>query len=133
MSEIADFLTAQYDRIEKRARAASSGPWRVGDVVAEPSIADVYGPDGRVTSAREEPCCSVEDAEHMAFHDPTYVLADIKSKRRIIEEHAMSTIYAYINEGPECTADDEKYPCLTLRLLAAPFSGEPGYKPEWAL
>jgi hypothetical protein len=128
MSEIAAFILAQYDRVERAAKAATSGPWHVGDVVEELGIADVYGSDGRVTSAFQQPCCSVEDAEHIAINDPEYVLADIASKRRIVELHG---------DQHECTdTRASEYPyvgCETLRLLAALFSAEPGYDKRWTV
>lgn len=132
VSEIADFIRAQYDRIEAAAQAATGGPWRVGDVVGELGSADVYGPDGRVTSAREEPCCSIEDAEHMAINDPDYVLADIASKRQIV-----ATFVALDTHPDRLTYAQMQQQWVALRAvmaaLAAPFSAEPGYKQEWAV
>lgn len=136
MTDIAEFLNAQYDRIEAAAQAAANGPWRVGDVVEELGSADVYGLDGRVTSAREEPCCSVEDAEHMAINDPAYVLADIASKRRILDEVVDEAtcldmqVDGERRVGPRDTVTEPYLGDVLLRLLAAPFSGEPGYDAE---
>lgn len=31
-----------------------------------------------------------------------------------------------------CGVDAETWPCPTLRLLAAPYVANPGYRPEWA-
>jgi hypothetical protein len=198
MSEIADFINAQYRRIEEAARAATDGPWSVGSVMHDIGTADVLSNSGNITSAREEPCCSIEDATHIAIHAPAAVLADIESKRAILkmftpperepetdeELHARCAHPAYeyeTTEGQRKTWDfadeppwgendepdhtwernvdkgidgwerfdytEESYwrrrlPAgqerveeepLVLRLLAAPFSGEPGYKEDWAV
>lgn len=55
MSEIADFINAQYRRIEEAARAATDGPWSVGSVMPDIGNADVLSSSGNITSAREEP------------------------------------------------------------------------------
>ena len=123
MSDITDFINAQYRRIEEAARAATEGPWTAGSIADDIGAADVLSHSGNVTSAREEPCCSVEDALHIAIHDPAYVLADIESKRRLVDPAEWAG-------GPE-TEDAYDHVC---RVLAAPFSGEPGYKAEeWAV
>lgn len=137
MTDIAEFLNAQYDRIEAAAKLMAkyyAPPWEVYD---RGWMARVYGakePFWEVT--RLEQWAGMEQdtpdlgsiIKHVALHDPVYVLADIASKRRIVAEHAAG--------NDPCDAHDanlETIPCDTLRLLAAPFSNEPGYKQEWKL
>jgi hypothetical protein len=152
MSEIADFINVQYDRIEEAARKASerSATWRVnGTWHLEGAEHNIVGD--------EEAFCHPHNVEHIALHDPAYVLADIKAKRRILDE-VMSWKHDYVDgdtwfscglaespdfpdEGPGSgCADDSKHgkcDCgleyrqrLILAPLAAPFSAEPGYDAE---
>jgi len=116
---LVEFLRARLDEDEQAARAATAGPWYVDDIDQELRTADVYAADGRVTSAYTEPCCSVEDATHIARHDPARVLAEVDAKRRILERHS--------------SCDDTSFgePCEDLRLLALPYSDHPDYRQEW--
>jgi hypothetical protein len=188
MSEIADFITAQYDRIAQKARAASvrAATWDVrGTWHLEGVEHNVVG--------EEEAFCHPHNAEHIAIHDPAHVLADIESKRAILkmftpserepetdeELHARCSHPSYeykTTEGQRKAWDDadvppegegwernvdkgygegwarldyteesywrrrlpagqervEKEP-LVLRLLAAPFAGEPRYEEDWTV
>ena len=142
VSEIVDFVNTQYDRIENAARAATDGPWRIdNDAYAEA----IYSPDrtavvaggrwGDEASVFE----STEDAVHIALHDPAYILADIASKRRILDEvvdEATSLDMSVDNDrriGPRDMATEPYLGDMLLRLLAAPFSGEPGYDERWSV
>ena len=131
MSEIADFIEVQYRRIEEKAREAStrSAAWAVnGTWHLEGVEHDVVG--------EEEAFCHPHNVEHIALHDPAYVLADIASKRRIIDEvvdEATSLDMSVDNDrrvGPRDEASEPYLGDILLRLLAAPFSDEPGYDAE---
>lgn len=136
MSEIADFIEAQYRRIEQAAMLMAeyyAPPWEVYD---RGWMARVYGdrePFWEVT--RLEQWGGMEQGtpdlgsiiEHIALHDPSRVLADIESKREILKRHDP------VDPCDEHDASFKTIPCETVRLLAAPFSGEPGYKQEWAV
>jgi hypothetical protein len=126
VSEIADFIEVQYRRIEAAAREAGarSATWDVNGTW------HLEGVEHNVIGG-EEAFCHPHNADHIAIHDPAYVLADIESKRRIVARHSDPR-----GKDPSCSSID--YPenakdCETLRLLAAPFSGEPGYKEDWAV
>lgn len=134
MSEIADFINTQCDRIEKQecGRYTVSYPLKAPC----PVCADRPGgfQSGRVGSdeVRLEPCGhEIPNAEFVDLYAESspdeFVLVDIESKRRIVELHG---------DQHECTdTRASEFPyigCETLRLLAAPFSAEPGYKQEWA-
>jgi hypothetical protein len=133
VSEIADFLTAQYDRIEERARAATGGPWTVDNESHAEAIRSVDGTDV-IAGGRwgdEAPVFdSTEDALHIAIHDPEYVLADIASKRRIVflaeRVPALTARHNPFDNDRDAWAE-------VLKRLAAPFSAEPGYKHEWTV
>lgn len=67
-----------------------------------------------------------------------YLIGDADAKRRIIVEHRTEagvcdhchSVTAINNPWDEQEIDlcDN---CTTIRLLAAPFADEPGYRPEW--
>lgn len=129
---LVEFLRARLDEDEQAARAATAGPWYVDDIDQELRTADVYAADGRVTSAYTEPCCSVEDATHMARHDPARVLVEVEAKRRLLRSH-----YDYQGYCPRChdwqnkPVEREAYPCEVVRLLALPYADHPDYRQEW--
>lgn len=83
------------------------------------------------------------DAEHIARHDPSRVLAEVAAKRRIVDLHAHRD---GPHECPEWKWRDPEHPedpqesetgwaveCATLRLLALPYSGHSEYRSEWEL
>ena len=78
MIDIAAFLRARLDEDEAVAQRATPGPWvrDALDIVPE-------GEHSGHTVAEE--CYSDADADHIAHHDPAHVLADIASKRLIID------------------------------------------------
>jgi hypothetical protein len=164
VSEIADFLNAQYDRREKAAKLMAKyypPPWEVFD---RGWMARVYGEAPFWEVIRLEQGAWMDDdtpgldeiIEHVALHDPDWVLADIEAKRQIIRE-VMSWRHDVVEgdcwftcgaateerDGGECCDDNQRDECTCglderrekiLRLSAAPFSGEPGYDAErWAV
>lgn len=104
MSEIADFINAQYDRLEEKLDAVDHG----------------QAPAGSMTEARQ----------------------DIESKREILKRHY---VVGFDDEdghdigrgcaecGYSAEYSDRGGWCETVRILAAPFSGEPDYKKDWAV
>ncbi|MFH9403281.1 DUF6221 family protein [Streptomyces sp. NPDC017638] len=72
--------------------------------------------------------------EHIVRHDPARVLHEIDAKRRLLELHAPDQM-EYV-DGDVCMVCDVRgeepfYPCATVRLLALPYAGRPGYREEW--
>lgn len=70
--------------------------------------------------------------QHIIRWDPARVLAEVESKRRIINEHLPADF------GHEfcriCSPLGERFasfPCDTLRLLALPYAGMPGWNEAW--
>jgi len=124
VSEIADFLTAQYDRLEALARAVADSPG-VG--------VELYGAPDEARRAYRQ---------FLDVIDEDYVLADIESKRRILARHQpreMGQRAVCSNcrpVDPDAPSDSTSviWPCPDVRDLAAPFSAEPGYDAErWAV
>ncbi|TDD37855.1 hypothetical protein E1287_07300 [Actinomadura sp. KC06] len=60
-------------------------------------------------------------ASHIVRHGPARVLAEVETKRRLIDQHV-----GYSGGG-----DDDHWPVQTLRLLALPYASHPDYRPEW--
>jgi hypothetical protein len=123
VTDLVEFLNAQYD---KQAKAAADlKRWAVDGEFAKTLVDPVIGPFNGSTKRRDMGA----GLDLITLADPDWVLADIESKRRIVAEHDPS--------HDPCDAHDanfETVPCPTLCLLAAPFSGEPGYKAEeWAV
>jgi hypothetical protein len=85
---------------------------------------------------------------HIARHDPARVLAEIAAKRGLIAKHVPEGV-AYC-PNPTCAVHhpsgqpllcivqsaayliDAYWPCLELRLLAAPYADHPDYQREWS-
>jgi hypothetical protein len=151
VDELVEFLRARLDKDAAMAIAASPGPWSVGGVADDIGAADVVSDGGSVTSNRENPCCSIEDAAHIAHHDPDRALREVERDRRIIEEHGIvHRNIGWLSYGDEtydevpvcglCVPKHSHYPrredvpvgpCLTVRLLALPYADHPDYREAW--
>lgn len=116
---LAEWLTAQLDREEAAARAATPGPWKLSEPQGNwiwPHVCNTYGSE-RV------------NAEHIAYWDPARVLADIAAKRGIVAE------YVAIKEArlPAIIQIIEVALFRCLRLLAQPYAGQSGFDPAWVI
>lgn len=120
------FLRTRYEDRAAAAAAASDGPWtpwRGAPGLGLPHLQHGValpgqGPGSLVAIAT----ASWLDAEHIALNDPTYVLADIDSKRRIrvrCEEEMLSGIPRLVHFAHQ-----------TLRELAMPYAGRADYPEE---
>ena len=158
MDDLLQFLRARLDEDERVARAATEGPWwyNPGKQWLGPEAFEKYdlrqgeefvgygGPHpftGAVcATGPANNMQSMQDAEHIARHDPARVLAEVEAKRRIIEEHKPAVPKGRPNRERGCltctTAQEwdaaaNEANCLTLRLLASPYADRPGYREEW--
>lgn len=137
------WLHEQLDARERTARAAAEavegGDWSPrddGGVAARGprGITVALGPEGFMNPA-------VED--HIAAHDPARVLRDIEAKKRLIGNHKTDdkgccrTCAHWTSDWVDGFKVDRvayegvRAPCLTLRLLALPYTDRPGYREEW--
>jgi hypothetical protein len=66
----------------------------------------------------------IPNAEHIANFDPARVLAEVESKRLILELCEQSII-GFVDSGERELGVD------TLRLLALPYQDRPGYLEQW--
>lgn len=123
-SDLAAFILARQAEREAAARAATAGPWEVGSV--DDDLADVWGQSpNKVTAAHDYPCCTVEDAEHIARHDPAWVLADVAAKRRLVR-WAMRWPMRPPKASDGIAAED-----YILLSLAQPDADHPDFDPAW--
>lgn len=145
MSDIAEFLNAQYDEAERAARQVRQ-PYRLyvsseGRISEPKRVDDLHGErDGEYEQQADGGDRMPNDiANWSLIYDPAVVLADIESKRKILAEHQPDGEHLPYEDGtPACGRCGDygmvEWPCLTVRLLAAPFSAEPGYDAEkWAV
>ncbi|MFI0484730.1 DUF6221 family protein [Actinomadura sp. 9N215] len=83
-----------------------------------------YGPHHVLDTSNVD----VNVALHMARHSPARVVAEVAVKRRLLELHSR------MNGTGVCQACGERVReggCMTLRLLATPYSDHPAYRTTW--
>jgi hypothetical protein len=139
VDDLAAFLAARLDEDEAAAKAAKApSPWKAAEHEADNWI---------VTDAAGEPLIydegtpSLEEAAHIARHDPARVLREVEAKRTILAEHdpCYPTYYPTPSGQPTCGVchsggfdwDPERWPCATVRALAVVYGDHPDYRPEW--
>lgn len=138
--DLATWLRAQCDEDERLARRAGSfHPVWSYDPETFTVSSEAYPIAGR-KDVHGAPLNDV-DGEHIANWDPARVLADIDSKRRIIDavEH-----YLDPHPGQPCTNEDNPWVACdphvraqnrvhpyALQLLALSYADRPGYRDEW--
>lgn len=110
MSAIGEFYLARLDERERAAKACAEtfpGPWEVSD---RGWLAKVTAgaPDFRTVTELEQytggPVWLGDQLQHIAFHDPASVLADIAAKRRIVELHEQWPVL--VERPPELVLSD---------------------------
>ena len=118
---LVEFLQARLAEEELTALAAvdSSPRWR-----ASYSYRDVKDDDGHYVVQADSRHPSIEQAAHIARHDPATVLADVEAKRGAIAE------YLRLDASGDLLArgivED------ILRALCAVYAEHPDYSPSWA-
>jgi hypothetical protein len=139
--DLAEFLLARIALDEEFARNATEsvgdGTWSVSyDNDRVPMLSTAGSIIGRRIIQHV--------ARHAARFDPARVLAECDAQRQIIEKHIDPTDSwdcptCARPEGFSEDADGNREysrsavtaPCPTLRLLALPYAGHPGYREEW--
>jgi len=146
--DITAFITTALDFLAGIARPATGGSWSAPEI---PALAPGGYPRWRVDIVMGElqspqgiADCLVShaDAEHIAAWDPPRVFEHINAMRRVLARHVPYDDYTF---GPRCrvcasgdaysngVAVMEPWPCPTVRELAAPYAGAPGFKAEWRI
>lgn len=147
MSDLVTFLRARLDDDDRMARAATAGPWQwTGEqCYAESECGSDHrhdwghmGPDLNSASGElvlssmghdaDQVIVNRPDAEHIAQHGPSRVLADIAAKRAVLDLHAEHAA-AYPDECAHCNRNEAAWD--TIRLLAQPFRDHPDFDPAW--
>lgn len=135
--QLLDFIKARLDEDEAKAQAAMPGPWRHNPdkhwrkpgtrIYEEAVLAGPAGQDAAYvagTGESDDPQ-SMADAEHIARHDPTRVLAEVTAKRRIIELCERSESGDNGDSAATLLADQ------VLANLALPYADHPDYDESW--
>jgi hypothetical protein len=131
------FLRDRLDEDYEAARAAGGDDWRRQDHPSD-TIA-IYDSKGEPV-VYDEGSPTEEQQDHIARQNPARVLAEVKAKRRLVEEHKPARPHYLPRRELGCVtcstaqAWDEKANeanCLTLRLLALPYADYPDYREEW--
>lgn len=124
---IVEFLKARYDEDEQVARAAASGSWWAVD--AGEYGAEVYTTGEVVAASREGGGVGLEDAVHIARHNPDRVLREIEAHRSIV------AFYEALNDHPMRSDAAFHWQRLamkqTVRKLARIYADHPDFDPEW--
>ncbi|MGW6416030.1 DUF6221 family protein [Streptomyces sp. NPDC055055] len=149
MDDLIAFLRARLDEDEQTARAAKPGPWHTdgGDVYARDRTDAVVG--------------HTDSAEHIARHNPARVMAEVYSKRQLLDSsaaacapacgsvgrHSFDRTCALRWMGPVEEADGGQWvrddtgarfaappvtPEWVFRVLALPYAGHPDYRSTWS-
>lgn len=141
MDEFVRWLKAQIDEDEAAALGTLDISRRAAMKRGEPVPRWEYEPDGSIRDqkgmarmARVKFTWS-DSAAHIVRHDPARVLLEIESKRELLELHRAEWVDTGDADGNDrsgyfCTECDvtRRFPCQTLRLLAAPYAGREGYE-----
>lgn len=138
---LTDFLLARIAEDEAVARAAESGPW-ASEIAGPPQGFEDYGDVASIVARTASPQISiqvadeivVDDAAHIARHDPVRVLAECAAKREIVNSRAtFETVAASTNDlGPKMTSAGAVAGLdVAIRYLASAYSDHPDYQSEW--
>ena len=142
MTTITEFLTARWDEDEAVAREATDGPWAVRPNGDSPWVIRDGRPEVWLAITSSDPGAPrAANADHIALHDPTRVLADIAAKRAIVGLHPATGWRGRKGREKLCEtcgdpdgwdqAEPVDWPCPTLRTLAQPYAEHPDYDPDW--
>lgn len=141
-ADLTAFLREQLAEDERVAQAAFSNQ-------ADPE--NGWGIDGHAITPHVGVIHEDVQRRHVARHDPARVLRDVTAARAILELHSVDVTktsqYRYDPQTGEpldaefevtCAvcgwaSSDPTSACATVRLLAAPFRGAPGWRNEWAI
>lgn len=114
---LTDFLQDRLDEDEAAAKACQSPPpWKAADHESDTWIVTDGGGEPLIY---DEGTPSLEEARHIARHDPGRVLREVKAKRAILRaemDRALGGVLGYSS---------------VLLDLASIYSDHPDYRQEW--
>lgn len=161
MDDLVQWLRAQLDDDERTARAVRVPPdWHQGPgddpEWTDEELVCMWPPEFHTPYERDKHWRGLtvegpELAAHIALHDPARVLREIDAKRQLLDLHPYAVLRKNVGErwkgDPDprfdrtfcatchvddgCIQDNDGRPCETLRLLALPYAGRPGFRDEW--
>lgn len=139
MDDLIAFLNARYDEDAETATAAAGNCQPDPDwaVIPDDRGSAIIRDSGGGVVVYDEGSPSLDEARHIARHDPARVFADVEAKRRILALHPMSDYpgrpdrFEDYCDGCGSREYPVTWPCDTVRLLALPFSGHPDYQEAW--
>lgn len=133
-ADLAGFLRARLDEDEQAARDAATSTcerWKasggsvVGTTSDHPGEVAIGPWSGELGAA----------GIHIARHDPKRVLAEVDTRRRILDRY-ISAVADSVEDADgyydETRFEDARQLYPVLRLLALPYAAHPDYRPEWA-
>ncbi|MER5608200.1 DUF6221 family protein [Micromonospora tulbaghiae] len=148
---------AQLDEDERRAQAASDGPWRVGKVDhGSASVVDKDGHDVIPEDVDYGTVVALADCEHVVRYDPVWALARVAGLRavlglyetnlRVREENAqkLARLHGTARLDAAWGAEvgqlrafglevEDRVVALrdVVRLQLVEYAGRPGYREQW--
>jgi len=144
-SAISAFVAANLDREYRDAQLISQGGfrpqrWEVAECVPDWPFADymaeIIAHDQINDESWDEPHGQYRMAlvtngrnqdEHIARYDPERICVEIEAKRRILSRHAKCAHGEGVCSGRTVGREF----CDDMADLAAPYAGQPGFRPEW--
>jgi hypothetical protein len=131
---------AHHDRIWQYADSGSGPTVRTGSL-AEDLWSREGNPSVWTCDDIEDGCPDVASAweaegQHIARWDPARVLAEVKAKRRILDEYQTWCESSDSNRDPVDSQAEHDIASgleLAIKLLAQPYAGQPGWREEWQL
>jgi hypothetical protein len=125
------YAPVEVDQHAEAARHWHARRWLYQSKISAAGEKDWQGGSPEVTDS-----VWTEVGEHIARHDPARVLREVESLRKIIDncsDWIENPVQGWeIDRADELTLKLDVGPTL-LRLLAAIFSGRPGFREEWRL
>jgi hypothetical protein len=119
MNELVQFLRDRLDEDEALAREAPPGPWHVGNAVDPTQPCHVHTfPGARLVADG----LNWLVAEHIARQHPARVLAEVKAKRRRLDQ---------LDSANRAGHDSYDLASVLLPLEALPYADHPDYRAEW--
>ncbi|WBB94214.1 DUF6221 family protein [Verrucosispora sp. WMMC514] len=117
--DLSTWLTAQIDAAEERTRKLLGSAQQAISLLQDPKLRRFFL--GRLVPGWHD----WPDVERAC----TERLAELAADRRILDLHPS----AGLRSAPESCGSCASYPgpCDTLRRMATPYAGQPGYRSEW--
>ncbi|MGH3222260.1 MAG: DUF6221 family protein [Streptosporangiaceae bacterium] len=127
---IAEFLAARLDEDEAAAKACQApSPWKAADQEWDHWI--ITDATGDVV-IYDEGTPSLEEAAHIARHDPARVLRDVAADRKLLAAYAHALTADFGITGEPYDAGWAEALELAVKIRAARFGDHPDYQKQWA-